>query len=163
MNVLESHSSTLCIIPCGAKKSIEQGEKAKKARGAYSSPFFKDTLSYAEKFHPDNYRILSTKYGLITGDTEIEWYEEKYFPAEVQTLMHSQIDQQELRKYTRIIALVSSGSFLEIVNKIFFHLEKNNICAPLNIFFKLNAQKWSPMCKAIRNCVDTGRPFDCHG
>lgn len=162
MSTKESPSDTPLIIPCGYKKSIQEGEK-KKARDVYSSPFFKDTLSYADKFHPGHFWILSTKYGLINGDMEIERYEKIDFSYEVQKLIATQIDQQGLRKYRQIIALVSSHSFLRIVNKAFSHLEQENICAPLSRFFNLNDQKWDPMSRTIRKCIDTGKPFECQG
>lgn len=159
MGTKESASNILLIIPCGKEKSIQKGEK-KKARDVYSSPFFKETLSYADKFHPDHFRILSTKYGLINGDTEIEWYEKENFSDEVRALIATQIDQQDLRKYRQIIALVSSPSYLKIVTDI-FSLKQQNICSPLNRFFHLNGQKWNPMRKDIRERIDTGKPFEC--
>ena len=156
MNLGKSLENSLCIIPCGKDKSLKIGDPPKKAREAYSSPFFTKTLSYAEKFHPNSYRILSTKYGLLRGNDEIEWYEEASFTEQAKDAIRKQIFQQGLDNIGTIIALVSSQYFLSELKKFL----PQKIFAPFQPFFHLGDRKWDPMIRAVQDRLSSGKPFD---
>jgi len=68
----------LCIATCGAKKiwSIDpHAPKHVPAKDAYVGPLSKKTIEYAKTFHPENYVILSAKYGFLLPDEKISDYD----------------------------------------------------------------------------------------
>jgi hypothetical protein len=68
----------ICIISCGAKKVWSMRADVQKtiaAKDAYIGPLFKKTRSFADRFFPSQWYIISDKYGLIKPDELIEEYE----------------------------------------------------------------------------------------
>lgn len=64
--------SLIILIECARKQ--RNNIIKYKARDLYSSPLFTKSLAYAQSLNPDYIFILSSKYGLLTLDTEIEPY-----------------------------------------------------------------------------------------
>ncbi len=64
---------SLCIIPCGSRKIWDKFPNAgpTKARDVYIGPFATICRRYAEKFYPNDWCILSAKYGFVFPDTLI--------------------------------------------------------------------------------------------
>jgi len=68
--------SDICIISCGARKvwKSDNSRKLVPAKDAYTGPLFKKCKEYAERFFPENWFIISDKYGLIRPDALISDY-----------------------------------------------------------------------------------------
>ncbi|MFA4646615.1 hypothetical protein P8X24_05045 [Pyrococcus kukulkanii] len=68
----------LCVATCGRRKIWDVDPNAPRfveARSAYIGPLSKLTIKYAQKFHPNDYVILSAKYGFLLPHEKIENYD----------------------------------------------------------------------------------------
>lgn len=64
---------TLCVIPCGNKKIWDKIPELgpQKACEVYVGPFHRKCKEYAMKFHPDDWCILSAKYGFLFPEDKV--------------------------------------------------------------------------------------------
>lgn len=81
-----------------------------KAKDIYTGTFSKKCVEYAEKFHPDSWRILSAKYGFMEGNDIILTPYNACFhiknsnPISFEEL-RDQAEDKELNKYDKIVVL----------------------------------------------------------
>ena len=68
--------SEICIISCGAKKAWDSdpGDCKIPVKDLFTGCLFKKCRKFAEAFYPDNWYILSGKYGLIHPDKHVRYY-----------------------------------------------------------------------------------------
>jgi hypothetical protein len=71
---------TLCVVSCGKSKVWDKKPDVRyvEAGDAYTGSFFKCNREYANKFHENNWIILSAKYGFIKPTTLIENYNARF-------------------------------------------------------------------------------------
>jgi len=115
----------LCVISCGKKKIWDVNPQAgpAKAKEAYVGRFVKICIQYAEKFYPDNYVILSAKYGFLFPE---EFVPENYnvtFKNLKTNLVNieeliKQAQEKKLMKYDEIV-VIGGSQYADIVKKVF--------------------------------------------
>ena len=118
----------LCIVTCSKKKIWDKfpNKGFVKAKEAYIGNFAKACIEYAEKFYPNNYVILSAKYGFLYPDEDIQNYNVTFEDERIEEL-RKQAEEKGLMKYDEIIVLAGKKYF-EIVKKVF---EGKKIYEPL--------------------------------
>lgn len=148
---------TLVIVPCGSAK-VWDGKPATgpvAARDVYTGPPFVVNRQYAERFG-DDWVILSAKYGFIDPDFVIpEPYNVSFKfkrtnPVGVETL-RSQISEQKLDQYDRIIAL-GGKDYAAPIERAF--VEKDT-----ETFFPFLGLPIGRMMSATRRAISTGCPL----
>ncbi len=115
----------LCIVPCGQRKvwSVNPNAGPTKAKDVYIGPFAKTCIQYAERFYPENYVILSAKYGflfpeeIIPEDYNVTFNDPKTKPISVEELKR-QAEVKGLMKYDEIV-VVAGSKYANIVKKVF--------------------------------------------
>ena len=74
------------LISCVSKKLVEAKRKPVSAKELYISPLFEKAWAYAERMvtSDDRIYILSAKYGLLSPEKEIKWYDETLYKQSVE-------------------------------------------------------------------------------
>lgn len=142
----------LCIVPCGSMKIWRRRPYTgpTKARDAYIGSFARTCIEYAERFYPNNYVILSAKYGflfpdeIIPEDYNVTFNDPKTNPITVEEL-RKQAVKKGLTKYDEIV-VVAGSNYVNIVKRVFPH---KKIVTPLKGLGSMGAMI-SAMKKAIR-------------
>ena len=126
---------TLCIIPCGKTKIWDkypnQGPTC--AKEVYIGPFSTKCKEYAEIFYPDDWCILSAKYGflfpddIVPGPYDVSFNSKKSNPISLQDLS-KQIKDKNINKYEVLVVLGGKNYNIIIKNilenkKLYFPLE----------------------------------------
>jgi len=116
-------SDTLCIVGCGKSKIWDKNPDIcpVKARDIYTGTFSKKCIEYAEKFHPNSWRILSAKYGFMRGDEIIiKPYNACFHHLNSISVyeLKNQIDENGLNEYDKIIVL-GGKYYTELIKLIF--------------------------------------------
>jgi hypothetical protein len=125
----------LCIVPCGKKKIWDEIPNAgpTKAKNVYIGPFAKKCREYAENFYPNNWIIISAKYGLlkpddiVPGQYDVSFNNKKSITISIEELKN-QANEKNLVKYDKIIVL-GGKNYIDVINKIF---SQNTIYNPLS-------------------------------
>jgi Family of unknown function (DUF6884) len=132
------------VIACGSQKiwakQPEVGAIA--AREAYTGAMFRGFRRYAERFYPQDWFIVSAKYGLITPDTTIDNYNVT-FAIKSTTLisLESLRDQcqKSLPEYRLLISLAGKAYNQRLVEALPPGLRLESPLASLNMFERM---KW---------------------
>lgn len=76
----------IILISCVSQKKQIKPNESMKAKELYISSLFKKAWSYANKLNPDKIYILSAKYGLLSPEKQIGYYNETLlkYPASKQ-------------------------------------------------------------------------------
>jgi tetratricopeptide (TPR) repeat protein/predicted ATP-binding protein involved in virulence len=124
-----SPENTLLITPDGKSKiwtlHHELGDKKFEAQHAFIGKFCNLCSQYANKYYPDNWVILSTKYGLISPNKFIENYDiEKLYNQgiSVKKITKQAENLRIFDKYTNIIFLGNNreySEYIELIKTIF--------------------------------------------
>ena len=106
----------ICIVTCGKKKiwDINPNTGPKEAKEVYIGPLSKKAKEYAEKYYPENWIILSAKYGFLNpNDIITQNYDACFHIKDSKTIslekLKVQIENKNLDEYNRITVL--SGKF----------------------------------------------------
>jgi len=145
----------LCVISCGKKKIWDVNPQAgpTKAKEVYVGPFTKICIQYAEKFYPNNYVILSAKYGflfpeeLVPENYNVTFKNLKTNPISIEELT-KQAQEKELIKYDEIV-VIGSSQYVDIVKKVF---AGQKIFTPLQGLGRIGV-----MMSAIKKAVREGK------
>lgn len=121
----------LCIIPCGQKKIWDESNiiSPAKAKYVYTGSFSKMCKQYAEKFHFNNWCILSAKYGflfpddIVPGPYNVSFNSKKTNPILIEDLK-IQAHAKELFRYDGIVVL-GGKNYANIVIDIFTRKKVN--------------------------------------
>ncbi len=102
----------LCVVSCGKKKIWDVNSNAPRrvpAKYAYVGTLTRLAIKYAEKFYPNDWVIISAKYGLMHPDEEIENYDIQLLEISNTyiELLKKQIREKGLDKYSKIIVIGS--------------------------------------------------------
>jgi len=124
----------LCIVPCGKRKIWDDFPEAgaTEARRTYTGNFAKTCISYAEKFYPNSYIILSAKYGflfpdeIIPGPYNVTFKDPSTNPIEVEELK-IQAEKKGLMKYDEIVVL-GGRNYVSMAREVF---QEKKIVDPL--------------------------------
>ena len=102
----------LCIVTCGKRKIWDQNpdDGPKEAKDVYIGPLSKKAKEYAEKYYPENWMILSAKYGFLNPTDIIpENYDACFNIKSSKTIsieeLEIQVLNKNLKEYNRIIVL----------------------------------------------------------
>ncbi|MFM8981281.1 MAG: DUF6884 domain-containing protein [Planctomycetia bacterium] len=90
----------LCVVPCGKAKVWDRlpGAGPTPARAAYTGPLASATRRYAERFHPQAWRIVSARHGFLAPDDNVPGPYEASFARRVQgTVAPEVLARQALR------------------------------------------------------------------
>ncbi len=123
---------TLCIITCGSKKIWDKKPNSgpTKAKEAYIGSFSRKCKEYAEKYYPNDWCILSAKYGFIFPDEIIKepydvcFYQKKSNPITPKELSKQSIEKK-LDNYDKITVL-GGKIYTSKVKKVFPEKEVYN-------------------------------------
>ena len=76
----------IVLISCVSKKQEETKGNTVSAKNLYASPLFIKAWNYAKNIITpgDRIYILSAKYGLLSPDKEIKWYDETLYKQSVE-------------------------------------------------------------------------------
>lgn len=147
---------TLCIAQCGYRKIWKKFPNAgpTPAKDAYIGVFSCKTQEYAKHFFPNDWCILSAKYGFLRPDDLIEDYnvsfmDQNTFPISMQRLVES-AKNHELFGYDEIV-VVAGKEYVQRVIKVF---PTKKILLPLRGIIG-NGK----MMKTIKNLIAENRPF----
>ncbi|MEM4292820.1 MAG: peroxide stress protein YaaA [Thermoplasmata archaeon] len=128
---------TVCIVACGKMKIWDKNPNAGKTRAeeAYIGGPTKSSIKYAKKFHPDDWFILSAKYGFLRPDDLIESYNVTFKKKHTNPIsvdeLSNQIIEKGLGQYDRIVVL-GGEDYVEVVKKAFEKASlKKEILTPL--------------------------------
>ena len=116
---------TLCVIPCGNKKIWDQKPEIgpQKAFDVYVGPFHRKCKEYAMKFYPDDWCILSAKYGflfpddIVSGPYNVSFNLKRSKPISKEELS-VQIRKIGVTDYERIVVL-GGKNYTRIIEDIF--------------------------------------------
>ena len=92
---------TLCIVPCGSKKTWDRNPTAGpcNAKDVYIGPFANKCKEYAVTFHPTSWCILSAKYGfLLPDDTVLGPYDVSFYDKKTKPITVSELKDQAIEK-----------------------------------------------------------------
>lgn len=116
---------TLCIAQCGHRKIWKKYPNTGpiSAKDAYIGVFSRKTQEYAKHFYPNDWCIISAKYGFLWPDELINDYnvtfkDPKTDPISIQELKTSAI-KKELFTYD-VFVVVAGKEYVNRVEKIFF-------------------------------------------
>lgn len=123
---------SLCIVPCGKKKIWDKIPNAgpTMAKNVYTGPFAKKCREYAKKFHPDNWIILSAKYGflapddIISGPYNVSFNDKSSIAISTEEL-RKQVKEKNLDKYDEFVIL-GGKYYIEIIRSAFSEKEVFN-------------------------------------
>lgn len=98
-----------CIVPCGKKKR----EGFHPAKDLYIGNYAKTMIEYAEKFHKDDYLIISAKYGFVRPDEVIESYD-------VTIRDNDAISDEELYKQVKEKGLINYDTWILLCGENYY-------------------------------------------
>ncbi|AGK61354.1 hypothetical protein Asulf_01363 [Archaeoglobus sulfaticallidus PM70-1] len=145
----------LCVVPCGSMKIWHKNPDAgpTKAKDVYIGLFARTCIEYAEKFYPNNYVILSAKYGflspdeLIPEDYNVTFNDPKTNPIGVEEL-RKQVEEKGLMKYDEIV-VVAGSNYVNIAKRVF---AGKKILTPLK-----GLGGMGPMISAMKKAIRDGK------
>lgn len=107
---------TLCIAQCGRRKIWDDNPIAgpTPAKLAYTGVFARKTQEYAKNFFPNDWIILSAKYGFLMPDDLIENYNVTFTDAKTHP-----ISLQGLQKSAKEKNLTSYDEFVVVAGRVY--------------------------------------------
>lgn len=149
--------NSLCIASCGKKKIWDDYPNAgpTPAKDVYTGAFAGTCVSYAKKFYPESFVILSAKYGLLMPDDLVErnysvtFKNKKTGPINNQDLINTAL-AKGLFDYDRIV-VIAGREYLERILLVF---KDKLIHAPLE-----GCRCMGEMISMLRNAIESGRPL----
>lgn len=124
----------LCVIGCGKKKIWDDNPSAgpTRAEDAYTGPLTKKYQEFAKRFFPNNWVILSAKYGfvfpndLIHGPYDVRFGRKNPEVISIDEL-RKQLYEKELNKYDTIVVMAGKD-YADVIKKVF---QEAKIITPL--------------------------------
>lgn len=116
---------TLCVIPCGSKKIWDQKPELgpQKACDVYIGPFHRKCKEYAMMFYPDDWCILSAKYGflfpedMVNGPYNVSFNFKRSKPISKEELSE-QVRRKPIDDYEKIVVL-GGKNYTKIIEDVF--------------------------------------------
>lgn len=116
----------LCVIPCGMTKIWKKypGKGQVPAKDVYIGCFHKMCQRYARTLYPDNWCILSAKYGFLFPEDIIEKdYNVSFNKPSDNTIcireLTEQVNEHPLMKEAEIVVVVAGSAYVDIVHQVF--------------------------------------------
>lgn len=137
---------TLCIAQCGHHKIWDDNPNAgpTMAKDAYTGVFAKKTQEYAKHFYPNDWCIISAKYGFLKPDDLIENYNVTFKDLKTKPITINELTasarEKNLFDYDELV-IVASREYVDRIKTIFpgklFQTPLNGIVGNGNMMKKL--------------------------
>ena len=118
----DDNGRTLCVISCGGKKIWKENKFAgpMPARHVYIGPYVRGNQQYAEMFYPENWCVLSAKYGFLLPEDIIEDYDVRMgdFGSVTTAMLREQRESKGLNGYDKIVVL-GGRDYVDAVRRAF--------------------------------------------
>lgn len=117
---------TICIVPCGKAKIWDKYPDAgpTKAKDVYTGPFAKKCRSFAIRFYPESWFILSAKFGflkpedIVPGPYNVSFNAPRSNPIGAEEL-RSQAGRLNFGRYEKAVVL-GGKNYVAMMEKIAF-------------------------------------------
>lgn len=153
----ENNRNVICIVPCGKMQIWDKNPNLgpTKAKYAYIGPFASKCREYAEKFYPESWCILSTKYGflfpddVVPGPYNVSFTDKKSNPISSEEL-RKQESAKKIDRYDHII-VVAGKDYTNMIKSIF---TDKNVYNPIS-----NCKKSGFMMQKLKNAIENESPL----